>query len=257
MEQEDEPSTDLETRGEGMSSETLPKAGLASSRSSQANEIPMLVGSLNDRLDLYAKRLAIGSVSIVFGAVIFLLVAGGRMASQVDLLQATSMSLAKRIVNMNSALETMSLFDQKFMLLDQGNAELVKEFTSLQATSEGNQSSVNAAIGDLQSTLLKLNTSNDAVVDHSQKALISAEEQAARLTLLAQRVEGLENGFRAVETLNAQVALLIQIEKENLKELFEAQLALEKAQLDYIEIIEPEDVEEQDTGLVVYPQPQG
>ena len=257
MEQEDEPSTDLETRGEGVSSETLPKAGLASSRSSQANEIPMLVGSLNDRLDLYAKRLAIGSVSIVFGAVIFLLVAGGRMASQVDLLQATSMSLAKRIVNMNSALETMSLFDQKFTLLDQGNAELVQEVTSLQATSEGNQSSVNEAIGELQSTLLKLNTSNNSVVNQSQKALMSAEEQAARLTSLAQRVEGLENGFRAVEKLNAQVSLLIQIEKENLKELFEAQLALEKAQLDNIEIVEPEDVVVQDTGLVVYPQPQG
>jgi hypothetical protein len=258
MEQEDKPSTDLEIRGKGTTgSDTLPKAGIASSRSSQANDIPMLVGSLNERLDLYAKRLAIGSVSIVFGAVIFLLVAGGRMASQVDLLQATSMSLAKRIVNMNSALETMSLFDQKFTLLDQGNAELVQEVTSLQATSEGNQSSVNEAIGELQSTLLKLNTSNNSVVDQSQKALMSAEEQAARLTSLAQRVEGLENGFRAVEKLNAQVSLLIQIEKENLKELFEAQLALEKAQLDNIEIVEPEDVVVQDTGLVVYPQPQG
>ena len=257
MEQEDKPSTDLEIRGKGMSSDTLTKAGLASSRSSQANEIAVLAGSLNERLDLYAKRLAIGSVSIVFGAVIFLLVAGGRMASQVDLLQATSMSLAKRIVNMNSALETMSLFDQKFTLLDQGNAELVQEVTSLQATSEGNQSSVNEAIGELQSTLLKLNTSNNSVVNQSQKALMSAEEQAARLTSLAQRVEGLENGFRAVEKLNAQVSLLIQIEKENLKELFEAQLALEKAQLDNIEIVEPEDVVEQDTGLVVYPQPQG
>ena len=257
MEQEDKPNTDLEIRGKDTGSDTLPKAGIASSRSSQANDIPMLVGSLNERLDLYAKRLAIGSVSIVFGAVIFLLVAGGRMASQVDLLQATSMSLAKRIVNMNSALETMSLFDQKFTLLDQGNAELVQEVTSLQATSEGNQSSVNEAIGELQSTLLKLNTSNNSVVNQSQKALMSGEEQAARLTSLAQRVEGLENGFRAVEKLNAQVSLLIQIEKENLKELFEAQLALEKAQLDNIEIIEPEDVVEQDTGLVVYPQPQG
>jgi hypothetical protein len=258
MEQEDKPSTDLEIRGKGTTgSDTLPKGGIASSRSSQANDIPMLVGSLNERLDLYAKRLAIGSVSIVFGAVIFLLVAGGRMASQVDLLQATSMSLAKRIVNMNSALETMSLFDQKFTLLDQGNAELVQEVTSLQATSEGNQSSVNEAIGELQSTLLKLNTSNNSVVNQSQKALMSAEEQAARLTSLAQRVEGLENGFRAVEKLNAQVSLLIQIEKENLKELFEAQLALEKAQLDNIEIVEPKDVVEQDTGLVVYPQPQG
>jgi hypothetical protein len=257
MEQEDKPNTDLEIRGKDTGSDTLPKAGIASSRSSQANDIPMLVGSLNERLDLYAKRLAIGSVSIVFGAVIFLLVAGGRMASQVDLLQATSMSLAKRIVNMNSALETMSLFDQKFTLLDQGNAELVQEVTSLQATSEGNQSSVNEAIGELQSTLLKLNTSNNSVVNQSQKALMSAEEQAARLTSLAQRVEGLENGFRAVEKLNAQVSLLIQIEKENLKELFEAQLALEKAQLDNIEIVEPEDVVEQDTGLVVYPQPQG
>jgi hypothetical protein len=258
MEQEDKPSKDLEIRGKGTTgSDTLPKAGIASSRSSQANDIPMLVGSLNERLDLYAKRLAIGSVSIVFGAVIFLLVAGGRMASQVDLLQATSMSLAKRIVNMNSALETMSLFDQKFTLLDQGNAELVQEVTSLQATSEGNQSSVNEAIGELQSTLLKLNTSNNSVVNQSQKALMSGEEQAARLTSLAQRVEGLENGFRAVEKLNAQVSLLIQIEKENLKELFEAQLALEKAQLDNIEIVEPKDVVEQDTGLVVYPQPQG
>ena len=259
MEHEDEPSTDLETRDNGVSIETLAKAkaGVASSGLSRADEIPVLMGSLNDRLDLYAKRLAIGSVSIVFGAVIFLLVAGGRMAGQVDLLQATTMSLAKRIVNMNSALETMSLFDQKFMLLDQGNAELVQEVTSLQATSQENQSSVNEAIGELQSTLLSLSRSNDAVVDHSQKALISAGEQADRLTSLAQRVEGLENGFRAVETLNAQVALLIQIEKENLKELFEAQLALEKARLDNIEIVEPEDGVEQDTGLVVYPQPQG
>lgn len=257
MEHEDEPSADLETGEKGVGIKTLPKVGVTGSRSSQDNEIPMLVGSLNERLDVYAKRLAIGSISIVFGAVIFLLVAGGRMASQVDLLQATTMSLAKRVVNMNSALETMSLFDQKFSLLDQGNAELVREVTSLQAIGEENQSSVNAAIRELQSTLLSLNTSNDAVVDRSQKALISADEQVDRLESLAQRVEGLENGFSAIETLNAQVALLIQIEKENLKELFEAQLALEKAQLDNVEIVEPEDKVEQDSGLVVYPQPQG
>ena len=88
MEQEDKPNTDLEIRGKGTGSDTLPKAGIASSRSSQANDIPMLVGSLNERLDLYAKRLAIGSVSIVFGAVIFLLVAGGRMARPLGLLHS-------------------------------------------------------------------------------------------------------------------------------------------------------------------------
>jgi hypothetical protein len=257
MEHEDEPSTDLGAGGKGVSIETLPKTALTGSQSSQANEIPMLVASLNDRLDVYAKRLAIGSVSIVFGAVIFLLVAGGRMASQVDLLQATSMSLAKRIVNMNSALETMSVFDQKFMLLDQGNAELVREVTSLQAISEANQSSVNDAIGELQSTLLSLNTSNDAVVDRSQKALVSAEEQVSRLESLAQRVEGLEKGFSAIKTLSSQVAVLIQIERDNLKELFEEQLALEKAQLNNIEMVEPADKVEQDSGLVIYPQPQG
>ena len=73
MEHEDEPSTDLETRDNGVSIETLAKAkaGVASSGLSRADEIPVLMGSLNDRLDLYAKRLAIGSVSIVFGAVIF------------------------------------------------------------------------------------------------------------------------------------------------------------------------------------------
>ena len=51
-----------------------------------------------------------------------MMVTGGRLASQVDGLQAATLSLTKRVVNMNSALEQVSVLDSKLELLDLGHA---------------------------------------------------------------------------------------------------------------------------------------
>ncbi|MEL0163012.1 MAG: hypothetical protein VW842_09060, partial [Halieaceae bacterium] len=79
----------------------------------------------NRNMELYSKRLAGGAAFVVFLCGVLLLVAGGRLAGQVDALQAATLSMTKRIVNMNSALERMAILEQKLGTLDEGHAELV------------------------------------------------------------------------------------------------------------------------------------
>lgn len=57
------------------------------------------------------------------------------------------------------------------------------------------------------------------------------QKQSEQLAKLSQRVTQLETGFEDVAALKREVSTLIEIERENLAELFAAQLALEQAQL--------------------------
>ena len=52
------------------------------------------------------------------------------------------------------------------------------------------------------------------------------QKQSEQLSGLARRVKQLESGFGDVAALKREVATLIQIERDNLTDLFEAQLAL-------------------------------
>ena len=70
-------------------------------------------------------------------------------------------------------------------------------------------------------------------------------------------MSGLEGDLGDVRALRSEVTTLVQIERDNLTELFEAQLALEQAQLsqsgDVPVVLEPEPVYPDDA--IVFPPP--
>ena len=83
-------------------------------------------GQANRKMEFYAKRLAGGAAVVVFLCAVLLMVAGGRLSGQVEALQAATLSITKRVVNMNSALDRMVVLDQKLTMLDEGQAQLAE-----------------------------------------------------------------------------------------------------------------------------------
>ena len=84
------------------------------------------------------------------------------------------------------------------------------------------------------------------------------DRQNEQLTSMSQRISQLESGLRDVAELKREVATLIEIERDNLTELFEAQLALQQAQLssegmDAEEVLVPEKTYPE--GAIVFPLP--
>ena len=83
------------------------------------------------------------------------------------------------------------------------------------------------------------------------------QKQSEQLDELARRVAQLESGLKDVSALKREVSTLIEIERENLTELFEAQLALEQAQMSNVsgeeKVLAPETVYPE--GSIVFPAP--
>jgi len=79
--------------------------------------------------------------------------------------------------------------------------------------------------------------------------------QSEQLSELARRVKQLESGFGDVVVLKREVSKLIEIERDKLTELFEAQLALQEAQMRSDGIEEPAQVPEKvyPEGAIVFP----
>ena len=84
--------------------------------------------SLDPTLDTHLKRVSFIAIGAVFLCVIMMMVTGGRLASEVDNLQAATLSLTKRVVNMNSGLERFATLDTRFELLDLGQASVLLLF---------------------------------------------------------------------------------------------------------------------------------
>ena len=84
------------------------------------------------------------------------------------------------------------------------------------------------------------------------------EGQSEKLDALAKRVSSLEGDLGDVRALQSEVSTLVQIERDNLTELFQAQLALEQAQLEQAGgapvMIEPEQPVYPE-GAIVFPPP--
>jgi hypothetical protein len=198
-----------------------------------ATKIEQLTGAVehvSDQFESNLKRVLLASVAIMLCSVIFLLVAGGRLASQVDLLQATTVSLAKRVVNMNSALDVMTTFDQKLLVLDQGNAEVSLELSRFDAENRGAIENLVKDIEGLTVSVVSLDQNINSVIGVSNKIGESLARQSEQIARLGGRINQLEQEFENLEVLSNQVELLIQIERDNLKELFEAKLELQRSQ---------------------------
>ena len=187
--------------------------------------------AVSAKMETYAKRLAGGAAVVVFLSVILLMVAGGRLSGQVDALQAATLSITKRVVNMNSALDRMVVLEQRLALLDEGHAQMVEAVGQLDARGMSLAEQVESSMSAVQSTVLDTSDVTRSGVESTRAMIAQLDRQAQQLGTLTQRIAELELGLTDVAALKRDVATLVEIERDNLTELFEAQLALEQAQI--------------------------
>ena len=179
----------------------------------------------------YLKRITAVSVGVIFLSVVMMMVTGGRLASQVDALQAATLSLTKRVVNMNSALEQVSVLDSKLELLDLGHASLID------SNSEADQAYIEVTKGfsnelsKFEATIVELDASalNVATQISGIAQSISGQEQIVSDVL--SRLARLERQITSLKGLERDIQVLVEIEQGNLKELFRQQLELEQSKV--------------------------
>ena len=166
-----------------------------------------------------------------------------------DALQAATLSITKRVVNMNSALDRMVVLDQKLTMLDEGQAQLAEAIGQVEQDGKTLAEQMAVSMTDVQSTVADTSEVTRSGVESSRAIVAQLKEQSEQLAKLSRRVTQLESGFDDVAALKREISTLIEIERENLAELFAAQLALEQAQLS--------DIPSEDNVLVpakVYPE---
>ena len=185
----------------------------------------------NRKMEFYSKRLAGGAAVVVFLCAVLLMVAGGRLSGQVDALQAATLSITKRVVNMNSALDRMVVLDQKLTMLDEGQAQLAEAIGQVEQDGKALAEQMAVSMTGVQSTVTDTGEVTRSGGESSRAMVAQLQKQSEQLAKLSQRVTQLETGFEDVAALKREVSTLIEIERENLAELFAAQLALEQAQL--------------------------
>ena len=184
--------------------------------------------SLPPVVEDYLKRITVISVGVIFLSVVMMMVTGGRLASQVDGLQAATLSLTKRVVNMNSALEQVSVLDSKLELLDLGHASLID------SNSEAGQSYVEAMeifgteLSKVEASILELDASAQNVATQIGGVTQSLSAQEQTVNNVMNRLTSLESQVSSLKRLERDIQILVEIEQGNLKELFRQQLELEQ-----------------------------
>jgi len=187
--------------------------------------------SLDPTLDTHLKRVSFIAIGAVFLCVIMMMVTGGRLASEVDNLQAATMSLTKRVVNMNSGLERFSVLDAKFELLDLGQASILDSNTELRLANSELMGVVSEEVSKLSNSLdERLSNINRLTAQMNSISEVVAEQEKS-MGSLADRFERLERQIAALKGLERDIQILVEIEQGNLKELFRQQLELEQREL--------------------------
>lgn len=179
----------------------------------------------------YLKRITAVSVGVIFLSVVMMMVTGGRLASQVDGLQAATLSLTKRVVNMNSALEQVSVLDSKLELLDLGHASLIDSNSDAEQAYIEVTKGFGIELSNLETSIVELDEStlNIATQVGGIAQSISGQEQIVSDVL--SRLALLESQISALKGLERDIQVLVEIEQGNLKELFRQQLELERSKV--------------------------
>lgn len=179
----------------------------------------------------YLKRITAISVGVIFLSVVMMMVTGGRLASQVDTLQAATLSLTKRVVNMNSALEQVSLLDSKLELLDLGHASLIDSNSETGQTYSVALELFGSKLSRLESSIQELDVNAQNAVTKIDGVVESLSNQEQIVNNLMARLTSLETRVSSLKRLERDIQILVEIEQGNLKELFRQQLELEEREL--------------------------
>ena len=187
--------------------------------------------SLDPTLDNHLKRVSFIAVGAVFLCVIMMMVTGGRLASEVDNLQAATLSLTKRVVNMNSGLERFSALDSKFELLDLGQASILDGNTELRLANSELMGVVSEEVSKLSNSLDERSANINRLTAQMKSITEVVAEQEQSMGSLSDSFERLERQVASLRGLERDIKILVEIEQGNLKELFRQQLELEQREL--------------------------
>lgn len=187
--------------------------------------------SLDPTLDTHLKRFSVIAISAVFLCVIMMMVTGGRLASEVDNLQAATLSLTKRVVNMNSGLERFTVLDSRFELLDLGQASILDSNTELRLANSELMGGVSAEVSKLGNALDERSAIIKSLTAQMNSITEIVADQEKNMSGLSDRFERLERQVASLQGLERDIQILVEIEQGNLKELFRQQLELEQQEL--------------------------
>ena len=187
--------------------------------------------SLDPTLDTHLKRVSFIAIGAVFLCVIMMMVTGGRLASEVDNLQAATLSLTKRVVNMNSGLERFATLDTRFELLDLGQASILDGNTELRLANSELMGVVSEEVSKLSNALDERSANINSLTAQMSSVTEVVAEQEKSIGSLSDRFDRLERQVASLKGLERDIRILVEIEQGNLKELFRQQLELEEQEL--------------------------
>lgn len=187
--------------------------------------------SLDPTLDTHLKRVSFIAIGAVFLCVIMMMVTGGRLASEVDNLQAATLSLTKRVVNMNSGLERFATLDTRFELLDLGQASILDGNNELRLANSELVGVVSEEVSKLSNALDERSANISSLTAQMSNITGVVAEQEKSIGSLSERFDRLERQIASLKGLERDIRILVEIEQGNLKELFRQQLELEEQEL--------------------------
>ena len=187
--------------------------------------------SLDPTLDTHLKRVSLIAIGAVFLCVIMMMVTGGRLASEVDNLQAATLSLTKRVVNMNSGLERLTALDTRLELLDLGQASILDGSSELRLANSEMMGVVSEEVSKLSNALDERSANINGLTVQMSSITEVVAEQGKSIGSLSDRFDRLERQIASLKGLERDIRILVEIEQGNLKELFRQQLELEEQEL--------------------------
>lgn len=207
-------------------------------------ELRPLIAELSEEVDrskALMKRLGLAAAGAIALAGILLFVASGRLAGEIGNLESATLAISKRIVNMNSALESFSNIESNIRLVDQGQADILVKLSALsQELTHADERAASrlTLMGDqIMDDQTSSTAQDDTQFDNLQSQLSALEVQVSGVQA---RILNLSQSIGDLEPLKKSISALVDIERQNLTELFAQKIALEKAQLQKSVEDEPE-----------------
>ena len=194
----------------------------------EAQLIARQVAAMEGQVEKFVFRTSLAAVvAILFGGIL-LFAASGRLAGEIDNMQAASLSITKRIVNLNASLDKLTLLEQKIDLLEQSSALFEKRFIELVQAQKNTSAVIESAVANLQQPPAAELT--PAPIDFSdverQLSLLTAANLQLQQVIDANNNDINRNMGKLLD-LRDDVSQLIDIEKRGLVELLEAQVRIQ------------------------------
>ena len=205
----------------------------ADSSAQRGNMGPSVGGvvALEHKAERFVCRVYVAAVvAILFGGIL-LFAASGRLAGEIDNMQAASLSITKRIVNLNASLDKLALLEQKIDLLEQSSALFEKRFIDLVQAQNATSAVIESAVADLRQppSTDAMSASPDFSEMERQLAQLIATNFQLQQVIEANSNDTNQNMLKLLD-LRDDVSQLIEIEKRGLVELLEAQLGMQTSE---------------------------